>query len=745
MQPLTGLLAGRTRKAIGLAALMLLVAGAVAIAAPNGLMTQTGAGPQGLVTNGPVNPANGFPDWFRDTNGIDLSPCMNPQDPYCGGAVNAPDNTAPISFPDNFPDEFFYSNATSDGLTSAGGNKVLAEFALEGSFANGPIVSGDQMTFTRIRYKIVDGLKADTDYKITQPYGTDTVHTDAGATGFFVTQDVGAVAGDFAQALKGRVGPFLQWAPNPADPTDVPPAGYLGDGVTPHKVKGSELGTNFVRIQGPGIGGVAPATNPNPCPTTGANAYTGPVLDCIQSDNFTVVGKMSTNGGVDVARASYSRAADGTGTDIQVLASSKADQDIIVRDGDHPTTGRLFPTTPLRTDAGRYMAYVDVPGAMPSTVDVLNRGDSPLPTLHVPVTDALTATAVYHVSNSGGGDVLHVSASSSDKSLPGTELSLPDFGKQKLGTDGQIDVQTKAPPQSVTVASTKGGTVTVPVLVDGEALDALPLLAQAGPDITVNQGAKVTLDGGGSSGDIDSMSWSAPAGVTLTGGDTAKPTFTAPTTATSLTFTLTVTGNGKTETDDVTVTVKPANPARAVIASVDLPVLHNLPLTLDGSGSDGAARYEWSQVDGTPVTLPADTSKSSVTFLYPKTTTPITMRLRVRSASDTGTGSTCVAPTCDTAQITLPPALDNVSGIVAKFDTSKSRWVVSGSASILVSNNVRVYAGASVATGKLIGTALVDPTGAWKIDVRGSSVANTTGRVSIESDRGAKVENVVVG
>ena len=39
----------------------------------------------------------------------------------------------------------------------------------------------------------------------------------------------------------------------------------------------------------------------------------------------------------------------------------------------------------------------------------------------------------------------------------------------------------------------------------------------------------MTLDGGGSAGDIDSVSWSGPAGVTLTGATTTKATFTAPT------------------------------------------------------------------------------------------------------------------------------------------------------------------------------------------------------------------------
>src|SRR5690242_7894028 len=82
------------------------------------------------------------------------------------------------------PDEFFYESADAASLVSAGGEKVLASFALEGAFANGPVRSGDQIVFSRIRYRINAGLKGDTDYRITHPpYGTDTVHADPGATG----------------------------------------------------------------------------------------------------------------------------------------------------------------------------------------------------------------------------------------------------------------------------------------------------------------------------------------------------------------------------------------------------------------------------------------------------------------------------------------------------------------------------------------------------------------------------------
>src|SRR3954447_23849175 len=661
MNRLVGLLpTGRTRKIVVLATFLVLAVGAVAIAAPSGLLAPGAGAPQpGLMAVGPVNASNGFPDWYRDVNGVDLMPCNDPQDKYCGGAVPAPDPTQPPTFPGNFPNEFFYQQAGADSLVSAGGNNVLAEFDLEAAFGSGPVAAGDQITFSRIRYKIVDGLQPNTDYKITQPYGTDTVHTDPDATGFFVTQDVGVVPGDFTGAMKGRVGPFLQWAPNPNNPADVPPAGYIGDGVTPHAVTGSQLGTNFVRIQGPGIGGAPGTTNPNPCPTTGANAYAGPVNDCIQANNFVVVGKKSQTGGVDVTRATYERNATGGAPKVEVLGLSKAAQDIVVRDGDtHGGPGRKIATTPLRADGGRYMAYVNGLGGLPSTVDVVNRGDSPQTIKNVALTDDVTASAVYHATASGGGDVLHVQASSSDGQLSPTSLTVASGYNKALGGAGSVDIATLAPPDQVTVTSSKGGSVTVPVAIDGAGLAALPLRADAGVDQTVDQGAKVTLDGGGSAGDIDTMSWSAPAGVTLTGGTTATPSFTAPTSAGKLSFTLTVTGNGQTRTDSVDVTVKASNPTLAVIAPVGATVLQNLPLTLDASTSVGAAKFEWSQVSGTPVALNGDTTSSKLTFLYPKTTTPIVMQVRVRRADDTGTGSQCDAPTCDTSQITLTPTPD---------------------------------------------------------------------------------------
>jgi hypothetical protein len=64
---------------------------------------------QGLAAVGAIDPNNGFPRWYMDKNGLQLGQCLdttNPVDP-CVLAGTFPDPTQPISFPNNFPDEFW--------------------------------------------------------------------------------------------------------------------------------------------------------------------------------------------------------------------------------------------------------------------------------------------------------------------------------------------------------------------------------------------------------------------------------------------------------------------------------------------------------------------------------------------------------------------------------------------------------------------------------------------------------------
>ena len=92
-----------------------------------------------------------------------------------------------------------------------------------------------------------------------------------------------------------------------------------------------------------------------------------------------------------------------------------------------------------------------------------------------------------------------------------------------------------------------------------------------------------------------------PAGVTLTGADTAQPSFTATASqvGTTLTFTLTVTdSDGLTGTDTVVITVQQANRAPVADAGTDQSVAYNASVTLDGSASSDPdsddLTYDWS-------------------------------------------------------------------------------------------------------------------------------------------------------
>jgi hypothetical protein len=61
-----------------------------------------------LLQFGPVNPSHGFPDYYQDSTLLGLQPCL---DFVCDPALGVPDPNKPVSFPDNFPNEFFYQRA----------------------------------------------------------------------------------------------------------------------------------------------------------------------------------------------------------------------------------------------------------------------------------------------------------------------------------------------------------------------------------------------------------------------------------------------------------------------------------------------------------------------------------------------------------------------------------------------------------------------------------------------------------
>ena len=201
-----------------------------------------------------VDDRNGFPNWYQDENGVRLEPCLDPADANCVLLADPGYNPAnPLAFPSNFPTEFFYdltdsTQVVTDGCggTTPPGTASLRT-ALEGSFANGAPVAGDQTTFTRIRIVVSSGLCPATPYSFLTPYGAFTFTTNdiGGFARNEATQNVGCGAAPctFVEALvpgpvAGTTTPadgFLRWDPNVAP---AAPDGYLGDRVAAHQIVG---------------------------------------------------------------------------------------------------------------------------------------------------------------------------------------------------------------------------------------------------------------------------------------------------------------------------------------------------------------------------------------------------------------------------------------------------------------------------------------------------------------------------
>ncbi len=206
-----------------------------------------------LAAVGPVNPANGFPVWYQDGNGLalelctDLVPC-GLDDPAAG----LPDPTSPVSFPDNFPDEAFWWSADAD-ITMPDGSQFLLVLAMEAAFLNDVVADGDQMSFGRVRFRARGpGILFGDSFTVTHPFGELTVTADIDAGPGLgearATVDIGCEIApcNFNLALGSGVGPFLECV------TPAPPPGFIGD-MAGCQVTGSPTGDNLFSVAGGGF------------------------------------------------------------------------------------------------------------------------------------------------------------------------------------------------------------------------------------------------------------------------------------------------------------------------------------------------------------------------------------------------------------------------------------------------------------------------------------------------------------
>jgi hypothetical protein len=475
----------------------------------------------GLIAVGPTDPVHGFPLWYEDSDGTRLELGLDPTDPNLP-ALELPTPGAPVVFPGNFPDEAFYFMAEAEMLVGgpAGSARARLILALEAAFGGtGAVVDGQQMVFGRIRLRI-DDVEPGATYTATGPYGVISGEADDRGR-VFETEDIGAT-GDFTSPFASRIGPFLRWTTNP-------PNGYVGDGVSERTVKLGTTGAQvFFLLEGPGVG-TGPAGGDPTDPGNPNKARTA---------LFTVQGKVATRFGAAATRAVYTPA--GGGVDVDVFATSVPGRNLFV-------SGPGLEAAAMRDDGNRYVARTTAP-APPAEVTVISTSDTPAFAVTVPVTDVVTITgATYDL---GTGQLTVAATSSDSRPLTIVELGVP------VGT-----VATAAPPGTVTVRSDRNGTASAPVVVSGAAFPPVPVVADAGPDQTTEEGQEVRLDGNGSVG-ATGFAWTetSATGITLAGGTTATPTFTAPAAGSVVTLALSVTGRGGPQTDSVTVTVAAALP-----------------------------------------------------------------------------------------------------------------------------------------------------------------------------------------
>lgn len=216
--------------------------------------------------------------------------------------------------------------------------------------------------------------------------------------------------------------------------------------------------------------------------------------------------------------------------------------------------------------------------------------------------------------------------------------------------------------------------------------------AFAGVNQVVNEGVLVNLDGRASSdsdGDISAYSWTQTAGtdVKLSGANTAKPSFTAPSVISDavLMFSLEVTdAEGGSDTDLVAITV--AN-ALVVDAGVDQQVTEEELVQLDGLNSlmnslfisGNVNAYQWTQTEGPVVTLDDDTS-ATPSFTAPSVdeTTLLVFKLTVTDGNGSQDFDTTLVNVRDVQVTDRAPPLDvqllkntvESGGVLYQFETT---------------------------------------------------------------------------
>jgi hypothetical protein len=665
---------------------------------------------------------NGFPTSYTDSKAVRLEACITAADPLCAAATGPTyDPALPLAFPTNFPDEFFYqlASVTLNPL----GNKLLVETNLEGAFATGPPIPGDQMVFARIRIKDVNAPVGAT-WRITHPYGVDQFTVGAG--GIFSTADVGTVPGVFSGALNSRIGPFLSW-----DPATAPaaPVGYIGDPGVLHPVLGSPYGTNFVKVE-----------------QLDANGTTWTTLD--QTNLFSLQGRKAVNAGVNIDAANFNTDATGASS-LDVYASSDAGQSIQV--SANAVLGT--PIVPMREQTGRYYAHIAVPtlpaGKVPpgTTIEVVNAGDKPPAKKTATLADQVIITAATYDATA---QTMTVTATSSDAEtgvgLAPVLTMVDPMGATTPATlvNGTATFPAvppvapalglTAPPATIKVTSSRGGSDTSQLTAKGTGFGAIVPMAIFTAPTTTQLPLPVSLDGTASTGGVPmTYSWTVtgpavsptvPGPIVTLPATTALTTWT-PTVVGAYTVSLTVTGPGGTSlpaTQLVTVTA-----AGAIVVNAGPPQTKTRGTLVQlAATATNATTYLWSQTAGPKVTLSSNTTLNP-TFTYPRIALPVGPAGKINTGYSTTAGVNLDSATAIKLQLTaskvgvasasatviITPTAETITPITTRYRT-RGDWRVTGTSNLIAGQVIAMVLGAKNATNPVyIGQATVDAAGAF--------------------------------
>ncbi|MGK5114906.1 fibronectin type III domain-containing protein [Geodermatophilus sp. CPCC 205506] len=462
------------RVVAGLAALVVPVSMATVATAATEITVKN---PGQLVQAGPVDASHGFPTWYEDKSGVRLEPCLDHTNPLCGiPADEVPNPSAPVSFPNNFPGEFFYQLVEAE-LPLRGGGTASLVLGLEGAWLNEVVNPGEQTVFARVRVDVDDAAPGTT-FRFKHPFGELTVDTDATGRGRFV-QDVSPALGNFDTPLAGNLGPFLKWRPGVLP---APPAGYLGNPDVLHQVTGSPTGFNrFTAWQGS--------------------------LQEGTTDLFSISGKVAVNTGLKVDLAAVN------GTHLDVFTTSKGSAlEVVGQDG-------RFATTPMEHDPGSDRFYVRIPlqsgATAPTEVTVRNLSDKPVSSSTYKINGVSVSQATYDGTN------LTVAASA----VAPASYPLTVVGIGTLDSAAAKTFAISAPPATVTVKDASGATGTMRVsITDGPASPGGTPPTDPGPDP-----GPVTDPGGGGGTETPATVPGAPTlGAVTAGNASAVVNWTAP-------------------------------------------------------------------------------------------------------------------------------------------------------------------------------------------------------------------------